>query len=186
MKGSASLLRTEIVSDIVMNWLPSLFKSSPPLRPSMSAPFPQPSDSYRRALFWWLKRNTSYTAVEHNSRLWVAFVAEWEKWLRSQSDPHEHLVETLKYALDTQLHYERGLQRLRRGDRSVWDRKSSEGWLWKVNTALPGRRMEWDADPEVIAEQNGVPLSLLHAYFKAHDAAMAISHGGWYDGMGFP
>lgn len=170
-----------------MNIIPSLFGGTrPPLQPKGPAPFAQPPERDRLALFWWLKRNTSYTAIEHNAKLWGAFAAEWEKWLRSQENLYEHLIETYKYILDDQLNYERGLKRLRQGDRSVWNRKSSEGWLGKINTSLVNRRMEWYAEPEVIADQSGVPLSLLRAYFKAHDVAMAIPHEGWYDGMGRP
>jgi hypothetical protein len=162
-----------------MNIIPSLFgQLRPPLRPQGPPPFGQPSDRDREAAFWWLKRNTSYTAIEHCAKLWAEFVGEWEKWLRSQDDPYDHLVETLKYALDTQLEYERGLKRLKLGDRSVFSSKSSEGWLWKVNTALVQRRMEWDPRVELIAEQDGVPLSMLKAYYKAHNAAMATADTG--------
>ena len=153
---------------------------TPPLKPRGPAPFTQPPERDRQALFWWLKRNTSYTALAHNAVLWSEFVAEWERWLRSQDDPYEHLIETLKYALDTQLYYERGLNRLKQGDHSVFNRQSSEGWLEKVNTGLPGRRMEWYGTCELIAEQDGVPLSMLLAYEKAHDAAMAVGHGMSY------
>ncbi len=164
----------------------SLFGGAAPLQPTGPAPFAQPLERDRQALFWWLKRNTSYTATLHNAQLWAEFVADWETWLRGQDDPYEHMVETWKYALDTQSYYERGLKRLSVGDRSVFDSKSSEGWLWKVNTALPGRRMEWDGRIELIAQQDGVPLSVLKSYYRAHEAAMAVAWAGWYDGMGFP
>ncbi len=131
---------------------------APRLQPTGPAPFAQPRERDRQALFWWLKRNISYIAIEHNSKLWTEFLAEWEKWLRGMADPSEHLTDTFKYALDTQLFYERGLTRLRLGDRSVFDRKSSEGWLAKVHTALVERRMEWDGRCELIAQQDGVPL----------------------------
>jgi Immunity protein 72/Immunity protein 71 len=173
-----------------MNILPSLFGGPrPPLRPQGPAPFAQPPERDRQALFWWLKRNTSYTAIEHCAKLWAEFVAEWEKWLRSQDNPYDHLVETLKYALDTQLYYERGLKRLMQGDRSVFSRASSEGWLWKVNTGLVQRRMDWEPLDEFIdyvVQNEGLPRSMLTAYYKAHDAAMALGHGpGGYTGDRF-
>lgn len=164
----------------------SLFGGAAPLQPTGPAPFAQPPERDRQALFWWLKRNTSYTATLHNAQLWAEFVAEWETWLRGQDDPYEHMVETWKYALDTQSYYERGLKRLSVGDRSVFDSKSSEGWLWKVNTALPGRRMEWDGRIELIAQQDGVPLSVLKSYYRAHEAAMAIGHATSYINVGSP
>jgi len=167
-----------------MSFVQSLFGGvKPPLKPSSPAPFAQPDEGDRRALFWWLKRNTSYTAIDHNAKLWSAFAIEWEKWVRSQDNPYEHLIETYKYILDDQINYERGLERLRRGDRSVWRRRSSDGWLDKINTGLVGRRMEWDHEIELIAKQDGVPLSMVRAYYKAHDSAMACSHQGTYRGM---
>jgi hypothetical protein len=170
-----------------MSIMQSLFGGPrPPLQPNGPAPFAQPDKRDREALFWWLKRNTAYTAIEHNAKLWVRFVAEWEKWLRSQDDPYEHMIETFKYALDTQAYYERGLKRLRAGDRSAFDRTSSEGWLAKVNTALPGRRMEWDGRIELIAQQDGVPIDVLRSYYKAHDAAMAVGHTISYSALNHP
>lgn len=167
-----------------MGIVQSLFGGAkPPLKPTGPAPFAQPNERDRQALFWWLKRNTSYTAIKHNADLWAAFAAEWEKWLRSQDDPYEHLIESYKYILDDQVNYERGLERLRHGDRSVWRRRSVEGWFAKINTGLIDRRMEWDAPPEYYAEHEGVPLFLLRAYYTAHYSAMACSHHGTYRGM---
>src|ERR1700749_3183750 len=117
-----------------------------PLRPDGPPSFAQPDEEDRRALFWWFKRNTSCTANEFNAALWSAFVAEWEAWIRSMDQPSEHLVTTFKFALDTQLAYERGLKRLRIGDHGVFDSKSADGWLARLNTALVERRMEWGAD----------------------------------------
>ena len=165
----------------------SLFgASTPPLKPRGPAPFAQPAESDRRALFWWLKRNTSFTAMTHCAALWAQFVKEWEGWLRSQDSPYEYLVETFKYALDTQAYYERGLARLRQGDRGVFDARSPEGWLAKVNTGLPQRRMEWDDRVELVAQQDGVPISVLRSYYDAHNAAMASGRTTSYRGMGFP
>lgn len=149
-----------------------------PLQPASPPSFAQPDEHDRQALFWWLKRNTSFTANEHNAGLWNAFAAEWEAWMRSMEQPSEHLVTTFKFILDTQLAYERGLKRLRQGDHGVFDRNSAEGWLAKLNTALVERRMEWMASPEVIARQAGVPLAVVQAYYLAHDATMAIASRG--------
>jgi hypothetical protein len=171
-----------------MGIMESLFGGPrPPLQPKGPAPFAQPDKRDREALFWWLKRNTSYTAIEHNAKLWAEFVAEWEKWLRGQDDPTEHLVTTLRYALDSQICYERGLKGLRQGDRSVFDRKSSEGWLGKVNTGLVDRRLEWSpSDPRDIARVDGFPESMVRLYFKAHDAAMAVGHTISYSALNHP
>ncbi|MCA6215115.1 hypothetical protein KGA65_01050 [Ideonella sp. B7] len=171
-----------------MGLLPSLFGGKAPLRPNGHAPFSQPSDRDRRALFWWLKRNTSVTAIEHNANLWTAFAKEWEKWLRSQDDPPEEDVTSYKYIVNDQLNYERGLQSLRRGDRSVWLRRSSEGWLGKINTGLIQRRLELTPAEEHIQHlaSYGVPLSLLRAYYAAHDAAMAVGHEIAYSALDRP
>lgn len=158
-----------------------------PLQPSGPAPFAQPDEDDRQALFWWLKRNTSFTAISSNAALWNAFVTEWEAWLRGMDEPAEHLVTTLKVALDTQLAYERGLKRLRSGDHGVFDVKSAEGWLAKLNTGLVERRMEWEGNPASISRRDGVPLAVLLTYYRAHNAAVAIaSHGpGGYTGSRF-
>jgi hypothetical protein len=166
-----------------VNIIPSLFGGPRPLQPRGSAPFAQPTERDRQALFWWLKRNTSYTAIEHNARLWAEFAAEFETWLRSQDSPPAEYATTYKYILDSQLCYERGLKRLRQGDRGVWNRRSSEGWLAKVNTGLVGRRMEWDGAPIEYHESFGEPGSMIRAYYRAHGSAMACSHRGTYLGL---
>lgn len=164
-----------------MGIVQSLFGASPPpLRPNGPAPFMQPSERDRQALFWWLTRNTSYTAIEHNARLWADFAAEFESWLRSQEPPPEEDITTYKYIVGDQLKYERGLKRLRLGDRSVFDRRSSEGWLGKINTGLVQRRMELYGQPEDYLEQFGIPASLIRSYCSAHNAAMAVA--GWSGG----
>ena len=170
-----------------MNILPSLFGGpKPSLQPSGPSQFPQPDERDRRALFWWLKRNTSYTAIARNGELWSQFVAEYESWLRSQDDPYEHYVEAFKYALDTQISYRRGLERLRRGDRSAFNCASSEGLLGRLYTGSVGRRLEWNPPVEAIAAEDRLPESMLRAYFKAHESAMACARTTSYRGMGFP
>lgn len=158
-----------------------------PFQPSGPAPFAQPDEEDRKALFWWLKRNTSFVAIASNASLWSAFVREWEAWLRSMDQPSEHLLTTFKVALDTEIAYEHGLKRLRLGDHGVFDAKSSEGWLAKLNTGLIDRRMEWVGDPGSISRRDGVPLAVVLSYYRAHDAAIAIaSHGpGGYTGSQF-
>jgi hypothetical protein len=158
-----------------------------PLRPNGPAPFTQPDETDRQALFWWLKRNTSFTAIDHNAALWRAFAAAWESWMRGMDQPSEHLVSTFKVILDTQVAYERGLKRLHLGDRGVFDVQSAEGWLAKLNTGLVDRRMEWVGDPASISARDGVPLAVVLGYYRAHDAAVAIaSHGpGGYTGSRF-
>ena len=171
-----------------MDLIQTLFgDTAPPLKPSGPAPFAQPPERDRQALFWWLRRNSSYTAIEHNAKIWAAFMAEYEAWLRKQSDPYERFIEALKFGLDTQLFYEKGLQRLLRGDRSVFNWKSSEGWLGKVNTSSVGNRIDWfDPPPEFVADRDNCPLSLVKQYLTAHEAAMAVGHTTSYRGMGSP
>ncbi|MBS1210546.1 MAG: hypothetical protein H6R19_2944 [Proteobacteria bacterium] len=164
-----------------MKLIPSLFAGSkPPLRPAAPAPFTQPDERDRQALFANLKWSTCYSVIEYNARLWSKFAAEWETWLRSQDDPSEGRITTFKYILDDQINYEEGLKRLRKGDRSVWTPRASYGYLDKLNTGLVDRRMEWYASPEYYEQNFGIPASMINAYFKAHNAAMAVA--GWSGG----
>ena len=72
-----------------MGIVQSLFGGvTPPLKPQGAAPFAQPPDRDRQALFWWLKRNTSYTAIKHNAKLWEEAMAVFEKWVRRIEDPY--------------------------------------------------------------------------------------------------
>ncbi len=166
-----------------MGIVQSLFGGAkPPLKPLAPAPFAQPPERDRQALFWWLKRNTSYTAVEHNAKLWDAFAAKFEQWLRAQPEPREHDIDSMKYILDTQIAYEQGLALLRRGDRSAWRYQ-----LAKLYTNLLTRRNDWFAPtPELNASMSGHPTDLVARYFKAHEATTAIPWDAWYDGMGRP
>lgn len=79
------------------------------------------------------------------------------------------------------------MQSLRRGDRSVWFRRSSEGWLGKINTGLIQRRLELTPAEEHIQYfvAHGVPLSLLRAYYAAHEAAMAMRDSAGYAGLDY-
>ncbi|MBI3381155.1 MAG: hypothetical protein HY019_04030 [Aquabacterium sp.] len=164
-----------------MKFIPTLFGGTkPPLRPNGPASFVQPDDGERQALFWWLKRNTSYTAIADNARLWSEFAQDFEGWLRSQDSPYESDIQTYKYIADDQVNYERGLAALRSGDRSVFSQTSSEGWLNKVNTGLVQRRYEWWGKADEIARVQGWPLQLVERYYRAHDAAMASGHGVSY------
>ena len=170
-----------------MGIVQSLFGGAKPsLKPQGPAPFTQPPERDRQALFWWLKRNTSYTAIAHNAKLWSTFAAEFEQWLRSQQEPPQEDITTYKHIVDGQLCYERGLQQLKQGDRSVWRQGSSEGWLAKVNTGLIARRMDLYGPPDEYFEQYGLPLTMIRSYKAAHEAAMAIPWDAWYDGMGRP
>ncbi len=157
-----------------MGIVQSLFGGAKPsLKPQGPAPFTQPPERDRQALFWWLKRNTSYTAIAHNAKLWSTFAAEFEQWLRSQQEPREHDVTSLKYILDTQISYEQGLKLLKQGDRSVWRYQLS-----KLYTNLLIRRNDWEAPtPELNASMSGHPQCLVESYFRAHEAAMAVGHG---------
>lgn len=148
----------------------------PSLRPRCPASFAQPPERDRQALYWWLKRNTSYTAVKHNAALWDTFAIAFEEWLRAQDEPSQEDIATYKYIVDSQLSYERGLDRLLRGDRSVWRRQSSEGWLEKVNTGLVAQRMELYGPPDDYFERFGIPVTLIRAYKKAHEAAIIVGH----------
>lgn len=157
-----------------MKFISTLFGGDkPPLRPSAPASFVQPDDVEREALFWWLKRNTSYTVIADNARAWTDFAQDFEGWLRSQDSPYESDIQTYKYIVDEQVNYERGLKALRSGDRSAFSQTSSEGWLSKVNTGLVQRRYEWWGNAEEIARVQGWPKRLVERYYLAHQSAMA-------------
>jgi Immunity protein 72/Immunity protein 71 len=169
-----------------MNFMKSLFGKSQPLRPNGPAPFRQPAQRDREALFWWLKRNTSYTALADNAAMWYKFTNEFEIWLRKQDDPSEGDVQTFKYALDSQLCHEKGLKRLRLGDRSVFDLASSEGWLGLNNQSLIARRLEWVGPAEDMARLGGFPISLVERNYLADRAEAATGHFTLYQLMGYP
>lgn len=169
-----------------MKFMKSLFGTSPPLRPAGPAPFAQPQQRDREALFWWLKRNTSHTAFAANAALWAEFAREFETCLRSRNDTPPADIETLKFALDTQLSYERGLKRLRAGDRSVFDRSSSEGWLARLSQSLIARRLEWVGPADVMAKLGGFPVSTVISNYIADQAVAAMGDFTLYESMGYP
>ncbi len=170
-----------------MKLIPTLFGGAKlPLKPNGPAPFAQPDEVGRRALFWRLKRNTSYSAIADNARLWDAFARDFEQYLRSGVKIYDTDTQSYKYIVDTQLAYERGLAALRQGDRSVFSRTSSEGWLGKLYTHLTERRYEWWGKPEEIAEVQGWPLQLVQHYYIAHNAAMSSGRDSSYAGLGPP
>lgn len=157
--------------------------STPPLRPKGAAAFAQPAEADRRALFWWLLRNTSCTAIGHNARMWKEFADAYEAWLRGLPEPRPRYVEAFKFVLDTQGNYEKGLARLRQGDHSVMNRGSSEGWLGRLFTNSVYQRLDWYAEPADIARIEHCPESMVVQYFLAHESAMACGHRGTYRGL---
>jgi Immunity protein 72 len=135
-----------------MGIMQSLFGNTgqPPLKPEGVAPFEQPNKQDRLAAFYWLKRNSSYIYAEYVIERCKKVTTKYEVWLRKQDDPRDSLVSVLKYLLDSQIYGVKGLDALRRGDKSVFDGKSSEGWLTKVplNYQLAARQPEWEGRTE--------------------------------------
>jgi Immunity protein 72/Immunity protein 71 len=151
-----------------MGIVQSLFGSNeqPPLKPEGPPPFAQPDPLKRAQVFWLIKKYTSYTNAANQSRIWDEFVDAFEKMIRSR-EPSEWEIETFKMALDGQIPLHKGLPRLCKGDRSVLDGGSSEGYLFNDcgPQHIPGRRLDehrWDfwypTYEEVTDEPDTIPL----------------------------
>ena len=85
------------------------------------------TDLDRRWLFWMLKRNTSYTAWKRVRDAYADFLAIMEKQAREEPHPVSSFFGTAedwpaRYAesLRGLVHYDRGLARLRQGDRTIF------------------------------------------------------------------
>jgi hypothetical protein len=82
----------------------------------------------RKKIFWYLKRKTSYTAWKREADAFDRFADIFEKQVREEplaSGP-DTLFEPMNWEerypeiIQGQVFYEQGLNRLKRGDRSVW------------------------------------------------------------------
>ncbi len=81
----------------------------------------------RTKLFWYLKRKTSYTAWKRKSDAFDRFVEIFEKQVREEPTPKPELScfgtdweTSYPEILKAQVMYEKGLDRLTQGDRTVW------------------------------------------------------------------
>ena len=79
----------------------------------------------RKKIFWYLKRNSSYTAWKRVADAYDRFVAILDKQIREQPHAPGRMNGTnweFHYSkfLQAQVWFEQGLERLKHGDRSVW------------------------------------------------------------------
>lgn len=90
------------------------------------------TEENRKVIFFYLKRATSYALWQELSHRWYTFVSAWEYALKkadlSDGELVEGLTDQYKELLDGQIAYEKGLERLKWGERSVF-RANSIGYL---------------------------------------------------------
>ena len=90
------------------------------------------TDDERRKVFWLLKKYSSYTAWKALAEAYYAFADAWMVAMRKADDADidEFNQNATKDILDGRIGFEKGLPRLKVGDRSVW-RRNSRGALAK-------------------------------------------------------
>jgi Immunity protein 72/Immunity protein 71 len=164
-----------------MGIMQNLFSGAtpPPLKPGSPAPFNQPSEQDRLTAFYWLKRGMSFTYASHIANQCKEITTDYETWLRKQDDPYESQIDVLKYLLDSVTACDKGLSALKRGDRSTFNGKSSEGWLAKVPLfyQLAARQPEWEGRIEFYdyvaanLDQGGPELAAwMPRYYEVHQS----------------
>lgn len=91
------------------------------------------TDDERRKVFWLLKKYSSYTAWKALGDAYATFVDAWMVAMQKADDADVDAFNqnATKSILDGRIAFEKGLQRLRSGDRSVW-RDNARGWLSKA------------------------------------------------------
>ncbi|PPE65843.1 Imm72 family immunity protein [Caldimonas caldifontis] len=91
----------------------------------MSHDHPTPmSEDERRKVFWLLKKYSSYTAWEALAQAYYRFTDAWMTAMRraDDADIDEFNQDATKSILTGRIGFEKGLARLKKGDRSVWRR----------------------------------------------------------------
>jgi hypothetical protein len=92
----------------------------------MSHDHPTPmSEDERRKVFWLLKKYSSYTAWEALAQAYYRFADAWMTAMRKaelDQDALEWRSDHTKDILTGRIGFEKGLARLKKGDRSVWRR----------------------------------------------------------------
>ncbi|MFN3298379.1 Imm72 family immunity protein [Caldimonas sp.] len=80
------------------------------------------SEEERRKVFWLLKKYSSYTAWEALAQAYYRFADAWMKAMRmaDDADIDEFNQDATKSILTGRIGFEKGLARLKKGDRSVW------------------------------------------------------------------
>ncbi len=115
----------------------------------------------RRRLFWYLKRKTSYTAWKREADRYARFVALVEKQVKEQPVVKDRHGDPVKWGqiytevLKGAIHYEKGLNQLRQGDRSTFLYKDggelrdamSVSAEWHSEIVNGGREFEPDKYP---------------------------------------
>jgi hypothetical protein len=88
------------------------------------------TDNERRKVFWLVKKYSSYTAWQALADAYYTFADAWLKAMKlaDDADIDEFNQRATKDILDGRIAFEKGLPRLRQGDRTVW-RRNSRGVL---------------------------------------------------------
>ena len=82
----------------------------------------------RQKIFWLLQKYSSFTAWNALGKAYVEFAKVYEYAIENAEDADEWDFDHLKRVLDGQIAFEKGLPRLREGQRSVF-RNTSTGYL---------------------------------------------------------
>lgn len=88
------------------------------------------TEEERRKVFWLVKKYSSYTAWKALANAYFGFSDAWLKAMKlaDDADIDEFNKRATKDILDGRIAFEKGLPRLKQGDRSVW-RRNSRGVL---------------------------------------------------------
>lgn len=88
------------------------------------------SEEERRKVFWLLKKYSSYTAWEALAQAYYRFADAWMKAMRTADDADidEFNQDATKSILTGRIGFEKGLARLKKGDRSVWRRSRERSY----------------------------------------------------------
>jgi len=123
------------------------------------------TDDARRKVFWLLKKYSSYTAWKALGSAYAAFTDAWMEAMRradfEDAEEQSWLADHTKSILDGRIAFEKGLPRLRRGDRNVW-KNNAEGAL---NIAVDG---------VIFAHQIMNPEEFVFDWMKNKDQVIAL------------
>lgn len=133
------------------------------------------TDAQKRQLFWLLKRFSSVTYWERFQAAYEPFVELYEEALMRVTPPGEGYVSDLKRFLDTAIYFERGIAKLRNGERFVFKAGHSERYL---QSADEGVYVAWRlTDPDEY-DMSWVPnfdtlrAAIAHAYTFARNPVL--------------
>ncbi len=111
------------------------------------------TDDERRKVFWLLKKYSSYTAWKALGDAYANFIRAWERAIKleDQNEVTEFETEALKSFWNAQIEFEKGLPKLRRGERRIFRHVAN----WRSYNAIHYARRLMD------------PVEYVHDWMKA-------------------